>query len=60
MPDVFCWIQQKSNLSDNEMLKTFNCGIGMVLVLKQDNISSIIYNLVKKYDLVELGVLENN
>jgi len=55
MPNIFHWIQQKSNLSDNEMLKTFNCGIGMVLVLKQDNIN----NLVKKYDLVELGVLEN-
>jgi phosphoribosylformylglycinamidine cyclo-ligase len=29
-PAVFDWLQQAGNISDAEMLRTFNCGIGMV------------------------------
>ena len=29
---VFGWLAQVGRLSDAEMLKTFNCGIGMVIV----------------------------
>ena len=32
-PAVFGWLAQTGRLSDAEMLKTFNCGIGMVLVV---------------------------
>ena len=32
-PAVFGWLQQAGNLDDAEMLRTFNCGIGMVLVV---------------------------
>ena len=31
-PEVFDIVQQASNLSDEEMLKTFNCGIGMAII----------------------------
>ena len=37
MPKIFHWIQQKSNLSDNEMLKTFNCGVGFCLIINKKN-----------------------
>jgi phosphoribosylformylglycinamidine cyclo-ligase len=30
-PAVFSWLQQQGNIADKEMLRTFNCGIGMVL-----------------------------
>ncbi|OUS13295.1 phosphoribosylformylglycinamidine cyclo-ligase [Gammaproteobacteria bacterium 53_120_T64] len=30
-PPVFQWLQEKGNISDTEMYRTFNCGIGMVL-----------------------------
>lgn len=30
-PDIFSWIQQAGNVADQEMLKTFNCGIGFVV-----------------------------
>ncbi len=31
--EIFDWLQSKGNLSDHEMYKTFNCGIGMVLII---------------------------
>ena len=31
-PEIFDIVQQASNLSDEEMLKTFNCGIGMAII----------------------------
>lgn len=33
LPPVFKWLQQQSNLPREEMVKTFNCGVGMVLVV---------------------------
>lgn len=31
MPAIFEWLQKGGNISDREMYKTFNCGIGMVI-----------------------------
>lgn len=36
-PEIFHWLQSKGNLAQNEMYRTFNCGIGMILcVAKKD------------------------
>ena len=32
-PAVFRWLQQQGNIDEDEMWRTFNCGIGMVVVL---------------------------
>lgn len=32
-PAIFDWLQQQGNINDREMYRTFNCGIGMVLVI---------------------------
>ncbi len=32
-PAVFDWLQQQGNIETNEMYRTFNCGIGMVLMV---------------------------
>ena len=31
-PTVFDWLQDGGGISHSEMLRTFNCGIGMVVV----------------------------
>ncbi|PHM45815.1 phosphoribosylaminoimidazole synthetase [Xenorhabdus mauleonii] len=34
-PEVFTWLQQTGNVSDHEMYRTFNCGVGMIIALPQ-------------------------
>ena len=36
-PAVFEWLQREGNIEANEMYRTFNCGIGMVLVVDADD-----------------------
>ena len=31
-PELFCWIMKEGDVAEQEMLSTFNCGIGMILV----------------------------
>ena len=35
MPAVFEWLQRAGNVEDSEMYRTFNCGVGMILVVEQ-------------------------
>ncbi len=37
LPPVFRWLQKYANLPQSELLRTFNCGIGMVLVVAPEN-----------------------
>jgi phosphoribosylamine--glycine ligase/phosphoribosylformylglycinamidine cyclo-ligase len=41
LPSVFGWMKQISSLDDREMLPTFNCGIGMVLIVKKDCVHEV-------------------
>lgn len=41
LPSVFKWMQIASNLDDHEMLRTFNCGIGMVLIVSEANVAKV-------------------
>lgn len=36
-PPVFAWLQRLGRISDQEMVRTFNLGIGMVLVVSPDD-----------------------
>ncbi|MDO5652299.1 MAG: phosphoribosylformylglycinamidine cyclo-ligase [Moraxella sp.] len=35
-PAVFKWLQEHGNIAQSEMVRTFNCGVGFVLVLPSD------------------------
>jgi len=35
VPEIFRLIQRGGNIAEDEMLRTFNCGIGMVMVVKK-------------------------
>ena len=38
MPAIFRWLQENGNVEDKEMYRTFNCGIGMVLVVSKNDV----------------------
>ncbi len=45
LPEIFQWLQQNGNVKDSEMQRTFNCGVGMVLMVNTDDASDIIASL---------------
>ncbi|MGB2310175.1 MAG: phosphoribosylformylglycinamidine cyclo-ligase [Paracoccaceae bacterium] len=56
LPELFQWLAQQGGLSQAEMLKTFNCGIGMVLVVApeaQAQITALLKEMGE--DVIELG-----
>lgn len=50
--DTFQWIQSMSNMTDADMQDTFNCGLGMVLVVSERP-----YIKMPLDNIVELGVI---
>lgn len=45
IPKIFNWLQQHGNISDEEMLRTFNCGIGMVAIVPAEHKQAAIDSL---------------
>lgn len=41
-PSVFQWLQESGNVAKDEMFRTFNCGIGMVLCIPTEHLSTAI------------------
>ena len=41
LPPVFGWLAETGGMAEAEMLKTFNCGIGMVLVVAGDRAEAL-------------------
>ena len=39
-PAVFNWLQQQGNITDYEMYRTFNCGVGMIIALPQEDVET--------------------
>ncbi|KID58679.1 phosphoribosylaminoimidazole synthetase [Pseudoalteromonas luteoviolacea CPMOR-1] len=38
-PAIFNWLQENGNISTHEMYRTFNCGVGMILVVPADKLT---------------------
>jgi phosphoribosylformylglycinamidine cyclo-ligase len=54
--NIFKWIKS-NNISDQEMLKTFNCGVGFCLIVKKENIKKIKKHFSKEYMPYEIGFI---
>ena len=39
-PEVFNWLQKSGNVETYEMYRTFNCGVGMIIALPQDQVDA--------------------
>jgi phosphoribosylformylglycinamidine cyclo-ligase len=40
-PEVFSWLQDKGAITEAEMLRTFNCGIGMVMIVPEGEAATL-------------------
>jgi phosphoribosylformylglycinamidine cyclo-ligase len=47
LPPVFKWLSTTGGVSQDEMLKTFNCGIGMTVICSQTSIDEVFSQLEK-------------
>ena len=52
--DIFKWIK-KNNVSEKEMLKTFNCGVGFCLIINSKNLAQVQNYFKKKYRPYVIG-----
>ncbi|MDO5769070.1 MAG: phosphoribosylformylglycinamidine cyclo-ligase [Psychrobacter sp.] len=46
LPELFHWLQQQGNIEQSEMYRTFNCGVGFVIVVPADQASLTIETLI--------------
>lgn len=56
-PPVFEWLASNGNISSKEMLLTFNCGIGMVLIVPQAEAAKI-DDILKPHDINSMVIGE--
>lgn len=62
-PAIFDWLQQQGQIDNHEMLRTFNLGVGMVIIVKSDELESTLNHCQQlKQDAWHLGEirLRNN
>jgi len=45
MPELFRWLQMKGGVADAEMVRVFNCGIGMVVIVSPSQVDAAIKSL---------------
>jgi phosphoribosylformylglycinamidine cyclo-ligase len=38
---VFKWLAQQGNIAELELLRTFNCGIGMIAIVRSDAVQQV-------------------
>ncbi len=56
---IFKWLKSK-NISDKEMMRTFNCGVGFCLIVQKKNVSKIKRTFTKKFMPYEIGFITSD
>jgi phosphoribosylformylglycinamidine cyclo-ligase len=58
MPPLFGWLQQHGGVADSEMHRVFNCGIGMVVIVAEQNAAAAMVQLAAAGEQVSrIGVV---
>jgi len=52
VPPVFSWLAKTGGVEAKEMLRTFNCGIGMIVVVSPENAQAVINTLTNEGEIV--------
>ncbi|MBP1850714.1 phosphoribosylformylglycinamidine cyclo-ligase [Rhizobium halophytocola] len=51
-PAVFSWLAKAGGVARNEMLRTFNCGVGMILVVRSEDVERVTASLTAEGETV--------
>jgi phosphoribosylformylglycinamidine cyclo-ligase len=58
LPKLFTWLQDKGNISSAELYRTFNCGIGMAIIIDQNDVARAKKILEESQETVyEIGII---
>ncbi len=52
VPPVFSWLAKTGGVEAKEMLRTFNCGIGMIVVVSPENAQAVMNTLTNEGEIV--------
>ncbi|XP_037760699.1 trifunctional purine biosynthetic protein adenosine-3 isoform X1 [Chelonia mydas] len=55
IPEIFSWLQKEGNLSEEEMARTFNCGIGAVLVVEKELAQQVLKDIQRHEEAWLIG-----
>ena len=56
---IFKWLKNQ-NISDQEMIRTFNCGVGFCIILSKKNTSKVKKFFTKNYKPYEIGFISDD
>ena len=58
---IFNWLQENGNVAEEEMYRTFNCGIGMVLIIDQADVETTIQHFSDDdFEAILIGQIETH
>jgi phosphoribosylformylglycinamidine cyclo-ligase len=61
LPSVFQWLRRQGGVADAEMLRTFNCGIGMIAVAAEKDAEAVMKALGRAGETVRrIGAIEKS
>ena len=46
LPPVFAWLQEMGGVADHELRRTFNCGVGFILIVSPENAEPVLAALL--------------
>ncbi|MDC0575368.1 phosphoribosylformylglycinamidine cyclo-ligase [Nitrosomonadaceae bacterium] len=59
MPELFNWLQQKGKITDCEMHRVFNCGIGMAIIISNEHVEAAMKELRNAGEVVwHIGTIQ--
>lgn len=60
LPPVFQWLKEQGGVEDNEMYRTFNCGVGMIVCVPEDQKALALDTLrAQGENAWQIGVIES-
>ena len=59
--NVFYWLKNDCRISEKELVRTFNCGVGMILVVPEKEVEKVIDHFRKnRQSILNIGKVTAN